>query len=73
MEHIGHIRRSSTREKLSESAVHPFDKVMAECEFTDPMTDMSCLNTTAVGPGLDSDFGASAGISVMEQSVFGCY
>uniref|UniRef100_A0A8C7Y9J4 Huluwa n=1 Tax=Oryzias sinensis TaxID=183150 RepID=A0A8C7Y9J4_9TELE len=49
---------------LSESAVHPFDKVMAECEFTDPMTDMSCLNTTAVGPGLDSDFGASAGVSL---------
>ncbi|XP_024155123.1 protein huluwa isoform X1 [Oryzias melastigma] len=63
MEHMGHIRRSSTREKLSEAAVHPFDKVIAECESTEP-TDTSCLNTTTVGPGLDSDFGASAGVSL---------
>ncbi|RVE65977.1 hypothetical protein OJAV_G00121900 [Oryzias javanicus] len=64
MEHLGYIRRSSTREKLSEAAVHPFDKAIAECESTEPTTDMSCMNTTTVGPGLDSDFGASAGVSL---------
>lgn len=55
--------RSSTYEMLTdpEVAVHVFDKVDQECEYTNPPSDMSCLNTSAVGPGLDSDFGASAG------------
>ena len=38
-----------------------FDKVVMECESTNPPSEASCLNTSAVGPGLDSDFGASAG------------
>uniref|UniRef100_A0A3B4WRJ3 Huluwa n=1 Tax=Seriola lalandi dorsalis TaxID=1841481 RepID=A0A3B4WRJ3_SERLL len=41
-------------------AVHVFDKVDMECEYTNPPSEMSCLSTSAVGPGLDSDFGASA-------------
>lgn len=32
-----------------------------ECEFPRPSSVESCLNESAVGPGLDSDFGASAG------------
>uniref|UniRef100_A0A3B5AFQ1 Huluwa n=1 Tax=Stegastes partitus TaxID=144197 RepID=A0A3B5AFQ1_9TELE len=44
----------------SPAAVHAFDKVDMECEFTDPPTETSCLNASEDGPGLDSDFGASA-------------
>ncbi|KAM4527120.1 protein huluwa [Odontesthes bonariensis] len=67
-EHVGHIQRSSTFEMLTEvnrgAAVHPFDKVVMECEYTNPPSESSCLNMSAVGPGLDSDFGASAGVSL---------
>lgn len=63
---MGHLRRSSTYEMLTD--VNPdvaalvFDKVVMECESTNPPpSEASCLNTSAVGPGLDSDFGASAG------------
>lgn len=41
--------------------VHMFDKADMECEYTSPPSEASGLNTSAVGPGLDSDFGASAG------------
>uniref|UniRef100_A0A8C4GKK5 Protein huluwa n=1 Tax=Dicentrarchus labrax TaxID=13489 RepID=A0A8C4GKK5_DICLA len=65
---VGHIRRSSTYEMLTDVnpgvAVHVFDKVDMECEYTNPPSEASCLNTSAVGPGLDSDFGASAGVSL---------
>uniref|UniRef100_A0A3Q3H2A6 Huluwa n=1 Tax=Labrus bergylta TaxID=56723 RepID=A0A3Q3H2A6_9LABR len=37
-----------------------FDKVDMECEFINVPLETSCVNTSAVGPGLDSDFGASA-------------
>ncbi|XP_070781370.1 protein huluwa [Enoplosus armatus] len=67
-EHVGHICRSSTYELLTDVnpavAVHVFDKVDMECEYTNPPSETSCLNTSAVGPGLDSDFGASAGVSL---------
>ncbi|KAI3362206.1 hypothetical protein L3Q82_012525 [Scortum barcoo] len=67
-EHMGHIRRSSTYEMLTavspSAAVHMFDKVDLECEYSNPSSETSCLNTSAVGPGLDSDFGASAGVSL---------
>lgn len=62
---MGHIRRSSTYEMLADVnpgvAVHVFDKVDLECEYSNPPSETSCLNASAVGPGLDSDFGASAG------------
>lgn len=62
---MGHICRSSTYEMLTDvnpgAAVHVFDKVDLECEYSNPPSETSCLNTSAVGPGLDSDFGASAG------------
>ncbi|XP_047426314.1 protein huluwa [Mugil cephalus] len=65
---LGHVRRSSTYEMLTDVnpavAVHAFDKVDMECEYAGPPSETSCLNTSAVGPGLDSDFGASAGVSL---------
>ncbi|KAK9532547.1 hypothetical protein VZT92_009927 [Zoarces viviparus] len=64
-EHVGHLRRSSTFQMLTD--VNPdvmFDKVGTECVFTNPPSEASYLNTSAVGPGLDSDFGASAGVSL---------
>uniref|UniRef100_UPI0037E98E52 protein huluwa n=1 Tax=Semicossyphus pulcher TaxID=241346 RepID=UPI0037E98E52 len=67
-EHGGQARRSSTYEMLTDVspgvAVHVFDKVDMECEYDNPPSETSCLNTSAVGPGLDSDFGASAGVSL---------
>ncbi|XP_014879509.1 protein huluwa [Poecilia latipinna] len=67
-EHVAHIRRSSTYEKLTEvnaaAPVHPYDKLFTECEHTNLTSETSSLNTSAVGPGLDSDFGASAGVSL---------
>uniref|UniRef100_A0A3B3U1P4 Huluwa n=1 Tax=Poecilia latipinna TaxID=48699 RepID=A0A3B3U1P4_9TELE len=36
------------------------DKLFTECEHTNLTSETSSLNTSAVGPGLDSDFGASA-------------
>uniref|UniRef100_A0A3Q3WA30 Protein huluwa-like n=1 Tax=Mola mola TaxID=94237 RepID=A0A3Q3WA30_MOLML len=41
-------------------ATSPFHKVDLEPEYGNPPSEASCLNTSAVGPGLDSDFGASA-------------
>ncbi|XP_027882250.1 protein huluwa [Xiphophorus couchianus] len=67
-EHVDHIRRSSTYEKLTEvnaaAPVHPYDKLFMECEHMNPTSETSSQNSSAVGPGLDSDFGASAGVSL---------
>ncbi|XP_020509020.2 protein huluwa isoform X1 [Labrus bergylta] len=64
----GHVQRSSTYDRLAGLspgvAVHVFDKVDMECEFINVPLETSCVNTSAVGPGLDSDFGASAGVSL---------
>ncbi|KAK7896485.1 hypothetical protein WMY93_021810 [Mugilogobius chulae] len=45
-------------------AEHLFDKLDMECELSNPLSEVSCILTSAVGPGLDSDFGASAGVSL---------
>ncbi|XP_037340989.1 protein huluwa [Pungitius pungitius] len=68
-EHVAHIRRGSTFQMLTDVkpgvAMLVFDKVAMECEYTDQRpAEASYLNTSAVGPGLDSDFGASAGVSL---------
>uniref|UniRef100_A0A3B5MAI8 Uncharacterized protein n=1 Tax=Xiphophorus couchianus TaxID=32473 RepID=A0A3B5MAI8_9TELE len=36
------------------------DKLFMECEHMNPTSETSSQNSSAVGPGLDSDFGASA-------------
>uniref|UniRef100_A0A3B3ZLY9 Protein huluwa-like n=1 Tax=Periophthalmus magnuspinnatus TaxID=409849 RepID=A0A3B3ZLY9_9GOBI len=36
------------------------DKMDMECELSNTLSEVSCILTSAVGPGLDSDFGASA-------------
>uniref|UniRef100_A0A8D0D0A3 Huluwa n=1 Tax=Sander lucioperca TaxID=283035 RepID=A0A8D0D0A3_SANLU len=68
VKHVGNLRRSSTYERLTDVnprvAVLVFDKVDMECDYTNLPSEVSCLNTSAVGPGLDSDFGASAGVSL---------
>ncbi|KAK2819316.1 hypothetical protein Q5P01_024877 [Channa striata] len=66
MEQAGPILRSSTYEMLTDLgvAVHVFDKVDQVCEYINAPSEMSCLTTSPVGPGLDSDFGASAGVSL---------
>ncbi|XP_012723395.2 protein huluwa isoform X1 [Fundulus heteroclitus] len=65
-ERVGDIRWSSSYKKLMEvntvAPGLPYDKLVLECEHPTPET--SSLNTSAVGPGLDSDFGASAGVSL---------
>lgn len=48
-------------------AVHAFAKVDVECEYQ--RSEASCLNTSAVGPGLDSDFGASAGVFLSHSAM----
>ncbi|XP_074474840.1 protein huluwa [Sebastes fasciatus] len=67
-EHVGHLHRSSTYGMQTDVdpgvAVLVFDKVDMECDFTNQPSEASYLNTSAVGPGLDSDFGASAGVSL---------
>lgn len=64
--HAGYIRRLSAYEIQTDGnpgvAVHLFDKDDVECEYVRPPSEASGLNTSAVGPGLDSDFGASAGM-----------
>ncbi|XP_059214567.1 protein huluwa isoform X2 [Centropristis striata] len=63
-----HLRRSSTHEMMTDVnpgvAVLVLDKVDIECEYANPPSEASCLHSSAVGPGLDSDFGASAGVSL---------
>ncbi|XP_061589277.1 protein huluwa [Cololabis saira] len=67
-ESAARIRRSHAYEMLTEVdpgvAVHPFDKVVMDCVSVNQPSDASCPNTSAGGPGLDSDFGASAGVSL---------
>nr|XP_054600441.1 protein huluwa isoform X2 [Nothobranchius furzeri] len=62
-EHMSHIRRSSTHEKLTDVnlgvPVHPFGKLVMDCEYINLPSD-----TSAAASGLDSDFGASAGVSL---------
>lgn len=41
--------------------VHMPDKAEMECEYIERLSEVSGINASAVGPGLDSDFGASAG------------
>ncbi|KAK1884516.1 Protein huluwa [Dissostichus eleginoides] len=69
LQHEGHLRRSSsTHQMLGDLspgvAVLVFDKVEMECDFSNAPSEESGLNSSAVGPGLDSDFGASAGVSL---------
>ncbi|XP_016893967.1 protein huluwa isoform X3 [Cynoglossus semilaevis] len=65
MEHVGYICQRSNYDALTDAnqsaAVRGFDKADVECEYIDAPSETSCLNTSAAGPGLDSDFGASAG------------
>ncbi|XP_061887181.1 protein huluwa isoform X1 [Entelurus aequoreus] len=68
---IGHVvqvhHSSSAYELLNEWSPGDvnFDKVDMECEYNNPSSEESCVNTSAVqGSGLDSDFGASAGVSL---------
>lgn len=65
-----HICRSSSFEMLTDvnPAVAVFDKVNMECEYVNPP---SCLNASA-GSGLDSDFGASAGMIGSSAVWYGC-
>uniref|UniRef100_A0A8C7MUU6 Huluwa n=1 Tax=Oncorhynchus kisutch TaxID=8019 RepID=A0A8C7MUU6_ONCKI len=62
------MRRCSTMELLN-NIEHQFDMVDFECEYTSNIPpEMSCFvvsdNYSTMGPGLDSDFGASAGVSL---------
>lgn len=43
------------------SDANPAGAVHIECDYPDPPSETSGTSTSAVGPGLDSDFGASAG------------
>lgn len=56
--------------------VNPAGAAHIECEYLDPPSEASGTTTSAVGPGLDSDFGASAGTSQsgrwMETLAVGC-
>uniref|UniRef100_A0A8D3A7U2 Huluwa n=1 Tax=Scophthalmus maximus TaxID=52904 RepID=A0A8D3A7U2_SCOMX len=65
---VGYMYRSSTYGMLTDvnpaAAARVFDKVEMECEYSNLPSETSCPNTSAVGPGLDSDFGASAGVSL---------
>ncbi|AWP15457.1 Hypothetical protein SMAX5B_013858 [Scophthalmus maximus] len=67
-ERVGYMYRSSTYGMLTDvnpaAAARVFDKVEMECEYSNLPSETSCPNTSAVGPGLDSDFGASAGVSL---------
>lgn len=42
--------------------VHMPDKAEMQCEYIERLSEVSGINASAVGPGLDSDFGASAGM-----------
>ena len=51
--------------------LHLFNKVELECEYplhhTSAQRRSSCLSGSMVGPGLDSDFGASAGTHIANR------
>ncbi|XP_035631564.1 protein huluwa [Oncorhynchus keta] len=62
------MRRCSTME-LMNNKEHQFDMVDFECDYTSNIPpEMSCFvvsdNYSTMGPGMDSDFGASAGVSL---------
>eukprot|EP00063_Salmo_salar_P021434 XP_013996269.1 PREDICTED: uncharacterized protein LOC106569438 [Salmo salar] len=61
------MRRCSTMELLNNIGEHQFG--MVECEYSSNIPpEMLCFvvsdNSSTMGPGLDSDFGASAGVSL---------
>uniref|UniRef100_A0A673YQX3 Huluwa n=1 Tax=Salmo trutta TaxID=8032 RepID=A0A673YQX3_SALTR len=64
------MRRCSTMELqyvLNNTGEHKFDMVEFECEYASSIPpETSCFvasdNSSTMGPGLDSDFGASAGV-----------
>ncbi|KAL0965214.1 hypothetical protein UPYG_G00278260 [Umbra pygmaea] len=66
------LRRSSTMELkniLNNTGEHQLDMLQFECEYASSIAlETSCfvasVNSSNVGPGLDSDFGASAGVSL---------
>ncbi|XP_068429416.1 protein huluwa [Clinocottus analis] len=67
LQHVGRLRHSSSHQMLTdvnEADRLVFGKVDAEYEYDSRPSEASYLNTSAVGPGLDGDFGASAGVSL---------
>ncbi|KAM9820773.1 protein huluwa [Neosynchiropus ocellatus] len=66
VQEIAGLRRSCAYEMLTDvdpaAAVHLLDQV--DLEYSEMPSEMSCLDTPPVGSGLDSDFGASAGVSL---------
>ncbi|KAM4634071.1 protein huluwa [Polymixia lowei] len=69
--HVDPVRRSSRPPfelltDVNHAAAHDvFDKIELECEYVScNLPETSCLNASTAGPGLDSDFGASAGVSL---------
>ncbi|XP_028318066.1 protein huluwa [Gouania willdenowi] len=62
--HVDLINNSSDYEVLPDVAVHVCDEAGTALEHTNPLSLTSWINTSTVGPGLDSDFGASAGVSL---------
>ncbi|XP_034048881.1 protein huluwa [Thalassophryne amazonica] len=64
----GDVHPSSAYTFLTDSdrsaAKHVFDKVDQEYRYSEVPSQSSCFNMSAVGTGLDSDFGASAGVSL---------
>lgn len=47
--------------------MHMPGKADMECEYIERLSEVSGINTSAVGSGLDSDFGASAGMLRVDQ------
>ncbi|XP_061149430.1 protein huluwa [Syngnathus typhle] len=68
VEHMAGIHQSSTYRMLTElspGAVHRMDQAHMECRsYLQPPSEGSCPNTLMACSGLDSDFGASAGVSL---------
>ncbi|XP_077398803.1 protein huluwa [Vanacampus margaritifer] len=67
-EHVPGIRRSSTYRMLNElspGVLSPLDEVHMDCRsHIHQRSEDSWSSTSAAGSGLDSDFGASAGVSL---------
>lgn len=65
---VGHIRQSTTFKMLPNVNpvvdAHMPDNAEMEYEYIERLSEVSGINASAVGPGLDSDFGASAGVSL---------
>lgn len=66
MMEAGHVCSSSPYDMQTDvhTAAHLFDQMDMECELSGALSEVSCIVTSAVGSGLDSDFGASAGVSL---------